>query len=78
MMFNFASIMFKMLTVIFHFESNLVLKKENLEGIVHSKCLFCHLLILHLFQTCMSFFLLLNTKEDVLKNVGKQAVDGSH
>ncbi len=26
----------------------------------------------------MSFFLLLNTKEDILKNVGKQTVVGSH
>ncbi len=32
---------------------------------------FCHyLLTLMLFQTCMSFFLLLNTKEDILKNMG--------
>ncbi len=36
----------------------------------------CHnLLTLKLFQTCMSFFLLLNTKEDILKNVGNQIVD---
>ncbi len=31
-----------------------------------------------LFQTCMSFFLLLSTKEDILKNVGNQTVDGIH
>jgi len=31
-----------------------------------------------LFQTCMSFFLLLNTKEDILKNVSNQTVDGPH
>ncbi len=32
---------------------------------------FCHrLLTLMLFQTCMNVFLLLNTKEDILKNVG--------
>jgi len=31
-----------------------------------------------LFQTCMSFFVLLNTKEDILKNAGNQTVDGSH
>jgi len=32
---------------------------------------FCHHLItLKLLQTCMSLFLLPNTKEDVLKNVG--------
>jgi len=36
------------------------------------------LLTLKLFQTCMSFFLLLNTKEDILKNVGNQTVDSSH
>jgi len=30
---------------------------------------------LKLFQTCMNFFLLLNTKEDILKNVGNQTVD---
>ncbi len=35
------------------------------------------LLTLKLFQTC-SFFLLLNTEEDILKNVGNQTVDGSH
>jgi len=29
-----------------------------------------YLLILKLFQTCMSFFLLLKTKEDIFKNVG--------
>ncbi len=34
---------------------------------------FCHLLI-KFFQTCMSFFLLLNTKEDILKNAGNQTV----
>jgi len=28
------------------------------------------------FQTCMNFFLLLNTKEDILKNVRNQKVDG--
>ncbi len=31
-----------------------------------------------MFQTWMSFFLLMNTKEDMLKNVGNQTVDGSH
>uniref|UniRef100_A0A9J8C861 Zinc finger, FYVE domain containing 21 n=1 Tax=Cyprinus carpio carpio TaxID=630221 RepID=A0A9J8C861_CYPCA len=30
------------------------------------------------FQTCMSFFLLLNTKEEILKNVGNQTVVDSH
>ncbi len=32
-----------------------------------------------LLQTCMSFlFFLLSTKEDILRNGGKQTVDGSH
>ncbi len=31
-----------------------------------------------LFQTCMSFILLFNTKEDILKNAGYQTVDSSH
>ncbi len=30
------------------------------------------------FQAYMSFFLLLNTKEDILENVGNQTVDGTH
>jgi len=34
-----------------------------------------HLLTLLLFQTCMSFFVLSNTKEDILKNVGNQRVE---
>ncbi len=28
------------------------------------------------FQACMSFFLKLNIKEDILKNAGNQRVDG--
>ncbi len=32
----------------------------------------------HPLQTCMSFFLVLNTNQDILKNVGKLTVDGSH
>ncbi len=40
---------------------------------------FCYnLFTIKLFQTCMSFFLLLNTKYYILKNVGKQTVAGSH
>ncbi len=31
-----------------------------------------------LFQTCMSFFLMLNIKEGNLKNAGNQTVDGPH
>jgi len=39
--------------------------------------MFCHHLpTLKLFQTYMNFFLLLNTKEDILKNMGNQTVDG--
>jgi len=34
-----------------------------------------HLLTLKLFQTCMSFFLLLH---NILKIVGNQAIDGGH
>jgi len=34
-----------------------------------------HLLTLKLIQTCMNFFLLLSTKEDMLWNVGNQTVD---
>jgi len=37
-----------------------------------------HLLTLKLFQTFMIFFLLLNKKEDILKNVGHKIVDGPH
>ncbi len=35
-------------------------------------------LFTHLYQTCESLFILLNTKDDILKNVGCQIVDGSH
>ncbi len=49
-----------------------------LKGLFTPKWTFCHhLFTLHLFQTCMIFFLLFNTKEDILKNVGDQTVDGS-
>jgi len=50
-----------------------------LKGIVHPKwkC-WHHLLTLKWFQTCMSFFLLLNTKENILKNVGNRTVDCNH
>ncbi len=33
-----------------------------------------HLLTLHLFQMCMSFFLLLDMKKGILKNDGKQTI----
>jgi len=45
-----------------------------LKGYSTQKWKFCHhLLTLKLFQTCMSFFLLLNTKEDILKMIGTLA-----
>jgi len=34
-------------------------------------------LTLKLLETCMSFFLLLNKKEDHLKNMGNQTVNGT-
>jgi len=37
-----------------------------------------HLLTLKLLQTCMSFLLLLNTKEDILKNDWNQTVVWHH
>ncbi len=50
----------------------------KLKVIVHPKNENCHpLLTLKLFHTWVSLFLLLNTKEDILKNVGNQAA-GSH
>ncbi len=36
--------------------------------------LFSHLFTLKLFQTCMSFFLLLKMKEDIFKNESDQTV----
>ncbi len=54
-------------------------KNEIVCSKMHPKMNFCHYLLTHMsFQTCMDFFLLLNTKEDILKNVGNQTVDGSH
>jgi len=44
---------------------NLLILSHNLLILILSH----NLLILKLFQTCMNFFLLLNTKEDILKNV---------
>ncbi len=37
-----------------------------------------HLLSLELFWTCMNFFVHLNLKEDILKNVHNQKVSGPH
>jgi len=51
---------------------------RSIKGKVDPKIFFCHhLLTLKLFQNHMSGFLLLNTKEDILKNAN-QTVDGSH
>ncbi len=38
----------------------------------------CHLLTLMSFQTCISFFLMLNTEEDILKNFEEPTVVGPH
>jgi len=47
----------------------LILNNKPLKGYSTQKWKFCHhLLTLKLLQTCMSFFLLLNTKEDILEN----------
>ncbi len=52
-------------------------KSHFLKGTGHPKWQFCHhLLTLMLFKTCMSLYLLLNTKEDILKNVCYQRVAG--
>jgi len=46
------------------------------ERTIYLKWKFCHhLLTFELFQTCMSFLLLLNTKEDILKNIGYHLPD---
>jgi len=37
-----------------------------------------YLLTLMVFQTCIHYFLVLNTKEDILKNVGNQTFAVSH
>ncbi len=49
-----------------------------LKLIVHPKNESHNLITLKLFQTCMSFFQLLITKEDISKNVGTQTDAGSH
>ncbi len=50
---------------------------DPLKELFAQKWQFCHhLLTLKLFQTRMSFFLPLSTKENILKNVGNQIVDG--
>ncbi len=50
-----------------------------IKGIVHPKIYFCHYLVTHMLsQTCFNFFLVPNTKEDILKNLGNQTVAGPH
>jgi len=51
-----------------------------IKGILHPKMkiLKINLLILKLLQTCMRFFLLLNTQEDILKNDWNQTVVWHH
>ncbi len=50
----------------------------QLLGIVHQKHLILSLFTHMLYQTCIHFILVLNTKEDILNNVGNQTVAGSH
>ncbi len=48
-----------------------------IKGIVHPKIThFCYLLTHMLSQTCIHLFLVLNTKEAILKYVGNQKVAG--
>jgi len=50
---------------------------KRVKGVLHPN--FCHnLLTLELLQTCMSLFLLLNTKEYILKNDWNQMVSWHH
>ncbi len=47
----------------------------KLKGYFTHKFYFCHHLLTHVsFQTCMSFVLMLNIKEDILKNAGNQTL----
>jgi len=53
--------------------------REILKGLFTQNWQFSqHLFTVMLFQTCTSFFLLMNTKEDILKNIANQTVDGTH
>ncbi len=47
-----------------------------IKGIVHLTILFHYLLTDMLSQTCINLFLVVNTKEDISKNVGNQTVAG--
>ncbi len=48
-----------------------------IKGIVHPTILFLSLLLTDMLsQTCINLFLVVNTKEDISKNVGNQTVAG--
>ncbi len=51
-----------------------------IKGIVYPRIVFLSLyLLIHILsQTCINLFLVLNTKEGILKNVGSQTVAGPH
>jgi len=69
-MLNYISFTFLLL----HFSSVVVV--SELKGISPKNVNFVIIYSsLKLLQTCMSFFLLMNTNEDILKNVGKKTVD---
>ncbi len=52
---------------------------DSLKGSFTQKLYFCHYLLTHMLsQTFINFFLVLNTKEDILKNLGNQTVAGPH
>ncbi len=49
-----------------------------IKGIVHPTIYFCHYLLTDMLsQTCINLFLVVNTKEDISKNVGNQTVAGA-
>ncbi len=47
-----------------------------IKGMVHPTILFLSLLTDMLSQTCINLFLVVNTKDDISKNVGNQTVAG--
>ncbi len=49
-----------------------------IKGIVHHKIVFLSLFTYMFSQTCIHFYLQLNTKEDILYNLGNQTVAGPH
>ncbi len=52
------------------------ISSKHLKGQFTQKWKFCHDLLTQCFQTCINVFILLNTKEDILKNGGNRAVLG--